>query len=96
VTPSPETLNQTYAAFRRGALARRVLEAQLEQLNAEPVDVPDDLEDRVRAHFEENPTDTWDAAVRATMNADERVHAYLVEHPEATWDDAVRAVGEAQ
>ena len=37
------------------------------RLNAEPVEVPSDLENRVRAHLRSNPEETWDDAVRGIV-----------------------------
>ena len=44
VIPSAETLAETFTTFKRGRLAQAALKAELERLNAEPVDVPADLE----------------------------------------------------
>ena len=69
VIPTPETLAETFATFKRGAMAEKALKAELERLNAKPVRTPRDLEARVRAHLAENPADTWDKAVRAIVEA---------------------------
>lgn len=71
VIPSAETLAETYAALKRGDMARQALEAELARLNAEPIDVPADLAERVRAYLDEYPKETWDAAVRAVVEDDE-------------------------
>jgi hypothetical protein len=71
VVPSPETLAATYAAFTRSAAAEKTLKAELARLNAEPVEVPNGLERKVRAYLKSKPTKTWDAAVRAVID-DER------------------------
>jgi hypothetical protein len=71
VVPSPETLAETYATFRRGLKARQALEAELARLNAAVIDIPADLEDRVRAYHAARPEETWDAAIRAVGEADE-------------------------
>ena len=42
--------------------------AELARLNAEPVDVPDDLAARVQAYLADNPAETWDGAVKAIMD----------------------------
>ena len=54
VVPAADMLAETYAAFKRRRMARQALEAELARLNAEPVDVPADLE-RVRAYLDEHP-----------------------------------------
>jgi hypothetical protein len=55
--------------------------AEMARLNAEPVEVPADLEKRVRDHLAENPEETWDAALRAITGLDD-------EDDEASDDDA--------
>jgi hypothetical protein len=69
VIPTPETLAETFATFKRGAMAEKALKAELARLNAKPVRTPRDLEARVRAHLAENPAGTWDKAVRAIVEA---------------------------
>jgi predicted amidohydrolase YtcJ len=60
----------------RGAMAKAALEAELARLNAEPVNVPDDLDQQVRAYLDENPEETWDAAVKGIVEEDgvDRAH----------------------
>jgi hypothetical protein len=65
VIPAPSTLAEAFTAFRRGAAAQAALKAEMARLNAEPVEVPADLEKRVRDHLAENREETWDAALRA-------------------------------
>jgi DNA topoisomerase VI subunit B len=65
VVPDAELLGRTYVAMRRGKAAERALAAEMKRLNAEPVVIPDDLADRVKAHLVENPTSTWGSAVKA-------------------------------
>ena len=55
---------------RRGA-AQAALKAEMARLNAEPVEVPSDLDARVRAHLEDNPEETWDAALKAIAGLDD-------------------------
>ena len=70
VVPSPAMLGETYVAFKRGAEAQKVLEAELARLNAMPVKVPANLDKRVRAYLKRNPMATWDAAVRALLEGE--------------------------
>ena len=44
VVPPPSTLAETFTAFKRGAAAQAALKAEMARLNAEPVDVPSDLD----------------------------------------------------
>jgi hypothetical protein len=81
VVPAPSTLAEAFTAFRRGAAAQAALKAEMARLNAEPVEVPADLEKRVRDHLAENPEETWDAALRAITGLDD-------EDDEASDDDA--------
>jgi hypothetical protein len=71
VVPPTATLAETYAAVRRGAMARQALEAELVRLNGAIIETPADLEQRVRDHLVAHPEETWDAAVRAVGEADE-------------------------
>jgi hypothetical protein len=71
VVPTTATLAETYAAVRRGAMARRALEAKLVRLNGATIETPTDLEQRVRDHLAAWPEETWDAAIRAVGEADE-------------------------
>jgi hypothetical protein len=68
VIPSAEMLAEAFTTFERGRLAYEALKAELERLNKEPVDVPADLADRVKAHLAEKPAATWDSAVRAIID----------------------------
>jgi tellurite resistance protein len=65
VVPPETTLTEAFTAFRRGAAAQAALRAEMARLNAEPVEVPSDLDAKVRAHLEDNPEETWDAALKA-------------------------------
>ena len=71
VIPAPSTLAEAFTAFRRGAAAQAALKAEMARLNAEPVEVPSDLDARVRAHLEDNPEETWDAALKAIAGLDD-------------------------
>jgi hypothetical protein len=68
VIPSTELLAEAFTTFERGRLAYQALRAELERLNKEPVEVPADLADRVKAHLVEKPTATWDSAVKAIID----------------------------
>jgi hypothetical protein len=68
VIPSAEKLAEAFTTFERGRRAYEALRAELERLNKEPVEVPADLADRVKAHLVENPTATWDGAVKAIID----------------------------
>jgi hypothetical protein len=41
------------------------------RLNAEPVEVPSDLDAQLRAHLEDNPEEKWDAALKAIAGLDD-------------------------
>jgi hypothetical protein len=68
VIPSAEKLAEAFTTFERGRLVYAALKAEVERLNKEPVDVPVDLEQRVRDHLVENPAETWDAAIKAIID----------------------------
>ena len=63
-------LANAYAAMKRAAQARVMLEDELERLNAEPVEAPADLADEVKRRLAEEPTSTWDESVRAIVEED--------------------------
>ena len=71
VIPSAEMLGGAFTTFKRGRLAYAALKAEFERLNKEPVDVPADLEKRVRDHLAESPTETWDAALKVIAGLDD-------------------------
>jgi hypothetical protein len=71
VIPAPSTLAEAFTAFRRGAAAQAALKAEMARLNAEPVEVPSDLDAQLRAHLEDNPEETWDAALKAIAGLDD-------------------------
>jgi hypothetical protein len=71
VVPSSATLAKTFTTFRRGAMAEKALKAELERLNKEPVEVPGDLESRLRDWLKENPEKTWDKGVKEIASDDE-------------------------
>jgi hypothetical protein len=71
VVPPMATLAETYAAFRRGSMARQALEDELARLNDEIVDTPTSLEQRVRNHLAAHPVGTWDDSIRAVNEEDE-------------------------
>jgi hypothetical protein len=50
--------------MKRSAQARAELAAELERLNADPVETPTNLADEVRRHLADNPVATWDDAIR--------------------------------
>ena len=68
VLPSPDLLADTYTAFKRDAMAKGTLEAELARLNAQPVKVPANLAQRMRAYLKRHPSTTWDDAVRALIS----------------------------
>jgi hypothetical protein len=69
VIPAHAMLAETYAAFKRAAAAQTdaALAAELARINAMPVDIPGDLDARVRADWAEHPTAPWDDALRAII-----------------------------
>jgi hypothetical protein len=67
VIPEADILREAFRAFKRGAQARAVLEAEVENLNNATFEPPADLAKRVRAYLDKNPTSPWDAAVSAIV-----------------------------
>jgi hypothetical protein len=62
--PGYDALSSELRLSRR---SKKALAEELKRLNAEPVDVPADLADRVKAHLVENPATTWSGAVEAII-----------------------------
>ena len=71
VTPDAAPLGDAYAAFVRAKRIRARLGPEIDAINSELVDVPDDLAERVRAELEANPDAPWDAVVAALANDEE-------------------------
>jgi hypothetical protein len=67
VIPSADMLTEAFTTFKRGRAAYEALRAELERLNKEPVNVPADLADLVKARLVANPAATWDRAVKAIL-----------------------------
>ena len=63
--PSADQLSNAYRLFVRGAKARRVAEEALRNSEHDPVNVPADLDEQVRAYLAEHPEKPWDDAVEA-------------------------------
>ncbi len=64
--------SRRYAAYRRGALAEQALEAELAQLNAEPVDDRRPTSSTGCAiALAAHPDETWDFAIRVIVEEDE-------------------------
>jgi hypothetical protein len=71
VVPSTATLAEAYAAYLRGAKAKRALDAELERLNEQSVETPAGLEQRVRDRLAAHPGETWDFELRIIAAEDE-------------------------
>jgi hypothetical protein len=69
--PDASLLAKAYAAMKRSAQARAALAAELERLNADPVETPTNLADEVRRRLADNPVATWDDAVRTIGEKDD-------------------------
>jgi hypothetical protein len=65
LVPNASLLANAYVAMKRSTQASTALAAQLERLNADPVETPAGLAEEVRRHLAENPAATWDDAVKA-------------------------------
>jgi hypothetical protein len=57
--------------MKRSAQASTALAAELERLNADPVETPAGLADEVSRRLAQNPISTWDEAVRAIVEEDD-------------------------
>lgn len=67
IVPSDETLADAFKLFASSRQAEKLVEHELQRMNADPVDVPGDLAERVRRYLIEHPTMRWDDAVGALL-----------------------------
>jgi hypothetical protein len=70
VVPSETIIEEAYVAFARGAMAKKILEAEFEHLMEETVATPADLIERVERHLAEHSEETWDEAIRQIATED--------------------------
>jgi DNA topoisomerase VI subunit B len=70
VIPGASLLANAYAVMKRSTQASTALAAELERLNADPVETPADLANEVGRRLSENPIATWDEVVRAIAEED--------------------------
>jgi hypothetical protein len=73
VMPDSKTLTETYRAFHRSHLLREKFEEMAEafDVEAEAVEVPDDLEGQVRTILKTYPELRWDNAIQIVLEDDE-------------------------
>jgi hypothetical protein len=65
IVPTKEKLDEAYRLFTRGKLIEKAVEEAIAVIGDDPIEIPGDLEERVREHIEENPSCPWDEAVAA-------------------------------
>jgi DNA topoisomerase VI subunit B len=70
VIPDGKLLGKAYAELKRGEKAKAALKAELERLNSQRIEPPDDLEARVRKALEADPAATWDAVLSRIARED--------------------------
>jgi hypothetical protein len=63
VTPDDGPLGEAYAAFVRAQRIRERLGAEIDAINAEPVEIPADLAERVQEKLAADPGASWDAVI---------------------------------
>jgi hypothetical protein len=69
----PDKLAAAYRLFARSHAVEKIVRRELKKMNGgAAVEVPQDIETRVRQHLERNPADRWDAAVRRIAAAKHR------------------------
>jgi hypothetical protein len=68
VMPDDAALDAAYAAFTRANWIRARLGPAIDGINEEPVTVPGELAERVRAELADNAETSWDAVVAALVN----------------------------
>jgi hypothetical protein len=70
-SPDDAALRAAYAACTRANWIRARLGPEIYRINEEPVTVPGDLAERVRAKLAANPDTSWDKVVAALVNEEE-------------------------
>jgi hypothetical protein len=63
IVPKADRLAEAFRAYTRAPAIERAIERAIEAMPADTIDVPDDLEEQVRAYLEENPECPWEEAV---------------------------------
>ena len=58
------------AASKRRATSSGLRTTAMASLEHAPIDVPADLDERVRVYLDEHPEISWDAAIKAIMKGD--------------------------
>jgi hypothetical protein len=61
--PGKNRLAEAYQLFARGAQIQEIIDEALARHDDEDIEVPHDLEERVRKHLTEHPEVRWDRAV---------------------------------
>ena len=64
VIPDNDRLEEAFRLFARGERIRQAVGEAIEALEDEEIDVPGDLEQRVRDYLAEHPEEPWASAVR--------------------------------
>jgi hypothetical protein len=73
VVPGTDDLADAYRLFARSHAAEKIVRRELKKMNGgAAVEVPQDIETRVRQHLARNPADRWDGAVRLIATAKHR------------------------
>jgi hypothetical protein len=68
--PDDETLKRAYATFKREQIIRARLDAEIADLQATPIETPDDLSERLTAVLADNGHLPWDEALRGLVDED--------------------------
>jgi DNA topoisomerase 6 subunit A-like protein len=68
VIPDAALLGKTYRAFHQSKELRKVFQKAQKQFKATKIDIPDDLNERVRKVLEKNPDLRWDDAVQILLD----------------------------
>jgi hypothetical protein len=75
VTPDDGPLSEAYAAFVNAQRIRERLGAEIDAINAEPVEIPADLAERVQEKLAADPGASWDAVIEELANGGDNEEA---------------------
>ena len=73
IVPDQHELAEAYRIFERGQRIEKIVEEEFEQLEGDDaVEIPDDLEQRVRELLDREPTLRWSDAVQRIVSETEK------------------------
>jgi hypothetical protein len=88
IVPGKHRLSETYQLFARGTRIQKIIDEALESLDDEDIEIPHDLEERVRKHLTEHPEVRWDRAVSMIAGAHAEENDDAEQEPDDEGEDS--------